>query len=260
MRHLSGRTSLLALAVLLAAGPAMAVTGGNPDGGGHPFVGWIYGETAQGAQTTGCSGVLVAPTVVVTSGACADLLAVASNIDRVWISFQTDNVAIVGVGFDPPTTPPSVEVIQLVANPVFFSSGGASGNVGVAILDTAQSGPFADLPAAGRLDALTGSEVFTAVAYGQDRGETIQTLARRYSGADFRGLGADSLFLRLSDHGGGPPACIGSQNEGGGGFIGASEAAALVLEPSNGCARNATLQRLDVQNVRDFLDDYVTLP
>jgi len=260
MRHLLKVASVFGFALVLAAGPAAAVTSGNPDGNGHPFVGWAYGETPTGAQTTGCSAILVAPTVIVTSGACADLFNQASNIDRVWVTFQTDNVAIVSGGFDPPNNPPSVEVLLIVANPAYSASGGVSGNVGVGILDTAQAGPFADLPVAGRLDNLSGSEVFTAVAYGAERNTTIATLARRYSGANYRGIGADNLFLRLTDQGGGPPACIDGQNEGGGGFIGASEAAALILEPDNGCSRNATLQRLDVQNVRDFLDDYLTLP
>lgn len=268
MKNRSRTILALAAITIASAGPAAAITGGVPDGGGHPFVGWMYGETPQGAQTVGCSGVLVSPTVFLTSGVCTEsflgALVPNGNVANVWLTFDPNNPVVPG-GFDPPTTPPSVLVTSLVTNPAFLAAGGSStasapGNVGVAILDTPQAGPFADLPVAGRLDALTGTEVFTAVAYGTERNSNISTLQRRFSGADFRSVGADDLLLRLTEGGGGPPACIGSQNEAGGGFIGASEAVGVIVEVSSGCTRNATFQRLDVTNVRDFLDDYVTLP
>ena len=258
MRHLLKPAALIGLALLLAGGQAAAIDSGSPDGDGHPFVGWMYGETPTGAQTVGCSVLLVAPTIAITSGACTDIFSQASNVASVWVTFEPAN--LVPFPIDPPTSPPSVEVVQLVTDPDYLSSGGVSGNVGVLVLDEAQPGPYATLPAAGRLDALDGSEAYTAVAYGTERHQTIETLERRYSGATLRGVGPDSLFLRLTKKGHGPAACAGSQAEGGGGFIGESEAVALVLDESWRCSRNVTLQRLDVQDVRDFLGDYVTLP
>lgn len=258
MRHPLKSASLIGLALLLAGGEAAAINSGLPDGDGHPFVGWVYGETSTGAQTVGCSALLVAPTIAITSGECTDVFSQASNVARVWVTFEPDN--LVPLPFDPPSNPPSVEVIQLVTNPVYQSSGGVSGNVGVLVLDEAQPGPYATLPVAGRLDALDGSEVYTAVAFGTERHQTVLTLERRYSGAILRGVGPDNLFLHLTKKGHGPAACAGGQAEGGGGFIGEGEAVALVLTDRGLCTRNATLQRLDVQDVRDFLGDYVTLP
>ncbi len=67
-----------ALAALTAVTSALAVTGSNPDGDAHPYVGALF---ADGAVQ--CSGVLIAPTIVVTAGHC--------GVDgaRVAVSFDT---------------------------------------------------------------------------------------------------------------------------------------------------------------------------
>ncbi len=252
---------------LLSAVPVAAITNGTPDSGGHPFVGWAYGETPDGNQTVGCSGVLVAENVLLTSAVCSSALEAAlvpgGNLQNVWVTFDPDEPVPVPFGdFDPPITPPSVRVSEFHTNPAWVDNSGMGkdvANVGVLILESPVPGPYADLPVANRLDGITGDEIFTAVAYGTIRNETIVTLMRRFGEAAFMGLGPDAIFLRLVEHGP-EPACVGGQNEAGGAFLGTSEVVAIVIDETTGCTRIGHFQRLDVGNVRSFLDDFVTLP
>jgi hypothetical protein len=54
-------------ATLAAAGPATAITNGEPDGDRHPYVGLV----TDGTYT--CSGALISPTVFVTAAHCFDV-------------------------------------------------------------------------------------------------------------------------------------------------------------------------------------------
>lgn len=74
---LRARTRILFVAMLavigLVAGPAVsanAITGGAPDGEGHPNVAMILFYDAGGRYR--CSATLVSPTVLVTAGHCTD--------------------------------------------------------------------------------------------------------------------------------------------------------------------------------------------
>ena len=57
---------LAASALTLAALPAAAITFGVPDGNGHPFVGTLLFERADGFYS--CSGTMMSPTVMLTAG------------------------------------------------------------------------------------------------------------------------------------------------------------------------------------------------
>src|SRR5215213_1237253 len=67
------RTALAALAVVLlaavtSAGPAAAITGGEPDGNDHPNVGLILFYDATGRYR--CTATLISPTVLITAAHC----------------------------------------------------------------------------------------------------------------------------------------------------------------------------------------------
>jgi hypothetical protein len=59
---------LAVVAVLLAAAPAGAVTNGQPDGEGHPYVGLVLLPVDGGFFF--CSGSLISPTIFVTAAHC----------------------------------------------------------------------------------------------------------------------------------------------------------------------------------------------
>src|SRR5213078_5001455 len=68
------RASLLsALALLAIVVPAGAITGGSPDGNGHPNVGGLVAATAYSDGTwIYCSGTLISPTVFLTAAHCEE--------------------------------------------------------------------------------------------------------------------------------------------------------------------------------------------
>ncbi len=86
---------LFALATLLATTSAFGITGDWVEDTAHPYVGLIVFYSADGTLVQRCSGSLISPTKVVTSGACVATVGAVSA--RVY--FQQD----AGVNFDPNT-------------------------------------------------------------------------------------------------------------------------------------------------------------
>jgi hypothetical protein len=75
--------AVLAIALLVVA-PAGAVTGGQPDGNGHP-----YGALVLVPGETLCSGTLIDEDVVLTAGHCTSAFS-AAEYDEVWVSFDPE--------------------------------------------------------------------------------------------------------------------------------------------------------------------------
>jgi hypothetical protein len=83
-------TPVLALALVFGAGtaPTVAITGGQPDGDGHPYVALLL---APGL--TFCSGTLISPTTILTAGHCTDFWDWIVDdprytLDRIMVSFD----------------------------------------------------------------------------------------------------------------------------------------------------------------------------
>jgi hypothetical protein len=81
------RTAVLAIvaAVTLSAATVLAIRYGEFDGEGHPYVGLMVAQAANGTPLWRCSGTLLSPTVFLTAGHCTE--APAAHVE-IW--FDTD--------------------------------------------------------------------------------------------------------------------------------------------------------------------------
>lgn len=261
--------------LLLATAPSLAVDDGLLDGATHPAVGFLIGsQDPRGCfgQAIGCSAVLIAPDVLITSAECAiafnDALATPGFIYHVWVTFEPNDpfdcnhfIEIGSPGDDGlPFTGDANEEIPLIANPAFEPDHGGSGNVAVGRLSTTAAVVPAELPPADDLFSLSRLQPYTAVAYGIDTDENVFSLKRRFATA--RSLGFTSELLALTFKlSGQVRSCIGTLNQGGAAFVESTNVVeALVTDTKGGCNANSTYQRLDVDSVREFLASYVTLP
>lgn len=146
----STKRFLIVAAVLVAltvasVGIAYAITGGQPDGNAHPYVGLVVFDDADGPAWR-CSGTLLSPTVFLTAGHCTEGAVGA----RVW--------------FEPEVVDPnypfgggtSIEAAQIHTHPDYWW--GPTSNphdVGVLILEPGVTvSEFANLPSEGFLDQL----------------------------------------------------------------------------------------------------------
>ena len=83
------KTALLGLAtVALGIGSAQAITDGDLDGNGHPYVGLMVAQTAKGQPLWRCSGTLLSPTIFLTAGHCTE--APAEHVE-IWFDADVES-------------------------------------------------------------------------------------------------------------------------------------------------------------------------
>jgi secreted trypsin-like serine protease len=168
-RQLTTFALLFALiASLLAAVPAHAITGGQPDAGAHPQVAFIKAPLPP--PDTGylfCSGTLIAPTVVLTAGHCTfDLTDL--GFTELLISFD-DQITDVSTFY---------AAHQWFTHPDFaIADWPFTVDIGVVILDSPLDLPLGELPELGVLNEIipkkgASRQTFTDVGYGQTGVET----------------------------------------------------------------------------------------
>jgi hypothetical protein len=263
------RTRLLLLAGIvslmgLAAVPANAITGGQPDGNGHPNVGLIVLNFGDGPQRE-CSGVLIAPTQFLTAAHC--------------IFFSLSN--LVGVTFDPtfdPNTSTIIPATAITVDPQALKDVGDLHDMAVITLASAAPATPVVLPTAGLLDQLSaqgglnGAD-FTNVGYGATGWafgggpprliDFSTNVVRRVSTSPFQALTKSVLKLQgnsaATDEGG---TCVG--DSGSARYLdvdGTQVAVAIVsLHGSGRCTANDSNYRLDTPSARAFLGQFVSLP
>jgi hypothetical protein len=152
------------LGLATAIPPAQAVTNGEPDGDGHPYVGFLLVKDLGGSFFNVCSGTLIAPTVVLTAGHCTFN---GSGEGRVW--FHPNLLPGEGSGY-----PQSgyYEIDAVYTHPDYDPAGAAVHEVGIVILKEPVVLPeYGQLPPDDVLDEILiqrglHEQIFNIVGYG----------------------------------------------------------------------------------------------
>lgn len=248
---------LAALSTLLVlAMPAAAVTDGELDGDGHPYVGLMVAQAEDGTPLWRCSGTLISATLFLTAGHCTE--SPAAHIE-IWFDADVESGADAGtngypndgdVGGTPHTHP------QYDPNAFFLF------DLGVVVLDEPmQMDTYGALPALDQLDALKKRKQseFTAVGYGLQRinpafveQEKVRMVANPHLIQINGGIVGDYSLLLSNNHSTGG-TCFG--DSGGPNFLGVSNVIAGVTSFGlNGtCGGTGGVYRVDRADDLDWL-------
>jgi len=257
---------ILAVAVF----PVGAVTDGQPDGNGHPYVVLLLMEV-NGAPAFRCSATLISPTYVLTAGHCAGAPGEFSGM-RVFT--QSDIQSGVGTTNNYPFAGPnSVGAVRWAAHPLYPTAAFFVHDVGMVELAEPINLPeYGQLPAVDSLDKLKTKRgvqdvTFTAVGYGlqmsfpdaaswKEHNVKVRMVATPKLNQINGGIVGDfSLLLSNNANTGG--TCFG--DSGGPNFIGNSNVVGGVTSFGlNGtCGGTGGVFRVDRQNVQDFIYDFM---
>lgn len=242
--------------VILAAfghGPALAA-GCDLDGNNHPGIGYMFAQqsdpnTCSAELIASCGATLVSPTVAITTGDCAFAFSDPNspfNITAVWVNF--DGGMLLGCG-----NPSRIASFHL--HPGYDPSTPESGtNIGVLVLDAAASVTPASLPAAGALDLAARGDLYDQVAPGTiDTDTNVLDTKRRFTTLPLARVNATHIKMRERNK------CVPAV-QGGGIFEPGSLNLVAMTDALVGGGLTGFHLRLDTATVRDFLDDFVTLP
>lgn len=244
---------MLLTLMVVGAAPADAITDGELDGNGHPYVGLMVAQDASGRPLWRCSGTLMSPTVFLTAGHCTE--SPAAHVE-IWFAADVDagrpgngyplNGEVGGTPFTHPQYDPNRFFIR---------------DLGVVVLDTAfPMSRYGALPSTDQLDSLANRRgqqdvTFTAVGYGlqksfpdaaswQTQAQRIRMVATPKLNQINTGFVGDfSLLLSNNANTGG--TCFG--DSGGPNFIGRSNVIGGVTSYGiNGnCAGTGGVYRVD---------------
>jgi len=255
----------MALALLMVAVvPAFAVTDGELDGEGHPYVGLMVAQDETGEPLWRCSGTLLSPTLFLTAGHCTE--APAAHVE-IWFDADVESgIPANGypytgdVGGTPYTHP------QYDPN-AFFRY-----DLGVVVLDEPMvMSEYGALPQQDVLDRLATRRgrqdvTFTAVGYGlqesfpdaaswKENNQRVRMVAHpRLIQINVPGFTGDfSLLLSNNAHTGG--TCFG--DSGGPNFIGDTNVLGGVTSfgLNGNCAGTGGVYRVDRADDLDWLYD-----
>jgi secreted trypsin-like serine protease len=258
MRKLLLTVSLLLALAVGSTMPAGAITYGEVDGTRHPNVGAIVAEF-DGVKDWFCSGTLIARKVVLTAAHCTAFLG-SEGIEDVWVTFDPafsldgtfhHGSYVTHPGYNPNTLENDVALVLLDRK---------VNGITPASLPTLNR--LAEMKRAGTLQ----DQWFTNVGYGgvvtfkRQPPEVVYDGVRRFSISPYGGLTKFSLRLQMNNDatdGGG--TCFG--DSGGPHFLRNTNLLVSVTSWGDAwCRALDQTHRVDIASVRDFLDDYVTLP
>jgi len=231
--------------------PAAAVTDGQLDGNGHPYVGLMVASDKNGTPLWRCSGTLLSAKIFLTAGHCTEAPAAHAEI---W--FQSD----VQSGVPANGYPFKGQIGGTVyTHPQYDPNAFYVRDLGVVVLDGKgmSMSTYGKLPAVDSLDALkpSSSTVFTAVGYGlqqsfpdaaswKDNAQKVRMVSSPHLLQINTGFtGPQSLLLSNNANTGG--TCFG--DSGGPNFVGSSNVVAGVTSfgLNSTCAGTGGVYRVD---------------
>lgn len=281
LRRILGVLLVILGLTAVAATPAAAVTGGEPDGNGHPNVGLILFYSADGRFR--CTATLVSPTVLLTAGHCTD-----GTVGKTLVDFRSV------VALQPPTgypvaANPAAGYTQAEIEAAGFLSGTARTHpdysnftdvnnwydVGVIVLDRPVTGIAPALLAP--LDYLDffsqptlNKTIFTSVGYGTEVRQPASgpqkpvpesyPLIRRVAYQPGQKLTDQILQLNgnINDTRGTGGTCFG--DSGGPTILDGYVVGVTSYTYTQNCRYLGGYQRVDIQSVQDWLATFGVVP
>lgn len=257
---------IVSLALTVTVASVGAVTDGEEDGNGHPYVGLMVAQTAAGAPLWRCSGTLISPTVFLTAGHCTE--SPAAHVE-IWFDADVESgIPANGYPFTgqvggTPYTHPNFD-----PNAFFLY------DLGVVVLDEpVVMAQYGALPTLNQLDSLKTQRgkkdvTFTAVGYGlqqsfpdaaswKEHNARIRMVAHPKLNQINGGIVGDfSLLLSNNANTGG--TCFG--DSGGPNFIGTSNVVGGVTSfgMNGNCAGTGGVYRVDRADDLDWLATFLT--
>jgi len=253
---------ILTLTLLFSVvGVASAITDGELDGDGHPYVGIMVAQDADGNPMWRCSGTLLSSTVFLTAGHCTE--APTAHVE-IWFYNNEAEIRANGYPYNGQVggTP--------YVHPEFYDAPFFVHDVGVVVLD--EEYPMAEygtLPEVDQLDVLKTKRgkqdvTFTAVGYGLQYINPVfveAALDRMVATPhliqiNVPGFTGDFSLLLSNNHSTGG-TCFG--DSGGPNFLGDSNIVAGVTSfgINGNCAGTGGVFRMDRQNVLDFVNPFL---
>lgn len=162
-RNVAALCASAALGLAAVVPPAQAVTNGEPDGDGHPYVGFLLVGNLGGFSRI-CSGALIAPRVVLTAGHCTFN---GSGQGRVW--FHPNLLPGQGSGFPQSG---AYEIAEVYTHPGYDPFQFSVHEVGIVILkEDVVLAEYAQLPPDDVMDGILTrrglqEQIFNLVGYG----------------------------------------------------------------------------------------------
>jgi hypothetical protein len=255
---------LTLMLVFSTFGAASAVTDGELDGEGHPYVGLMVAQDADGNPLWRCSGTLLSDTLFLTAGHCTE--APAAHVE-IWFDADVESgIPANGYPFTgdvggTPHTHPDYD-----PNAFFLR------DVGVVVLDTSfpsPNGVYGVLPTLDQLDALKTKRglqdvTFTAVGYGLQQINPVFIQADRVRMVatphliqiNVPGFVGDFSLLLSNNHSTGG-TCFG--DSGGPNFLGDSNVVAGVTSfgINGNCAGTGGVFRMDRSWSLDWVSSFL---
>ena len=264
---------LIVILVLGTATIASAVTDGELDGEGHPFVGLMVAQDAQGNPLWRCSGTLLSPTLFVTAGHCTEepaayaVIFFTADLITPDPAFTLDTRSCVGIAGYPCAGANSYIGTDIFTHPNYDPNAFFLFDLGVVVLDAGGfvAGTYGALPGENQLDALKAGQHtgFTSVGFGLQKAfpdatawKEVAMRQRMVSNPWLLQINTDfvgDFAIMLSNNANSGGTCFG--DSGGPNFIGVSNVLAGVtsfgLNPT--CGGTGGVYRVDKADDLDWL-------